>query len=314
MNDRSSEAGKQGRGGDDVPPSGEAAWFLSDCAANVDAVPPLDPWLASLVQDSMHVDGSVVPRDLMWARIRQQRREGLATTAEREAVMRHVAAHDGNSDVKNHVKNDVKNRVKNPVVNRVKNDVARVRIGITRAVVSRVVAIAATLAIGVAIGRYGTANTIQVAAATADGKPFGAGTSTVAAPEHIAARASHAGEPAVVAMEEHLARTVALLVAVRDGSPDARPVADVTGWARELLGTTRLLLDEPQLRDDRTRRLLQDLELVLVQIIQARGTTAPEARRAPSETMRETNLLPRVRAVVTASITVEESSFRGIAE
>jgi hypothetical protein len=88
----------------------------------------------------------------------------------------------------------------------------------------------------------------------------------------------------------------------------------VSGWARELLSTTRLLLDEPQLREDRTRRLLQDLELVLVQIIQARGTAAPEARRAPSETMRETNLLPRVRAAATASAATVEPSFRGIAE
>ena len=61
------------------------------------------------------------------------------------------------------------------------------------------------------------------------------------------------------------------------------------------MSTTRLLLDEPQLRDERTRRLLQDLELVLVQIVHARGS-APAMRQAPNETMRETNLLPRVRA------------------
>jgi len=74
-----------------------------------------------------------------------------------------------------------------------------------------------------------------------------------------------------------------------------------------------MLLDEPTLHDDRTRRLLQDLELVLVQIIQARGTAAPEAKRAPSETMRETNPLPRVRAVVTASV-APETTIRGFAE
>jgi hypothetical protein len=67
-----------------------------------------------------------------------------------------------------------------------------------------------------------------------------------------------------------------------------------------------LLIDEPQLRDERTRRLLQDLELVLVQIIQARGS-APEAQRAPKETLRETNLLPRMRAIVTASRPLEET-------
>jgi len=289
MTDRGSEAGKQGSSEDDAGAGTPEDWFVPENATHTDAVPPLEPWMASLVKESMHVDDSAVPRDLMWARIRQQRREGLATTAEREAVLREVAAFD--------------------VATR---SVAKPGFRVTRTIVSRVLAIAATLAIGVAIGRYG--NTEQGAVATVASNSIGAGASTGAAMDGAAARASHAGEPAVVAMEEHLARTVALLVAVRDGRPDAQPAADVSGWARELLITTRLLLDEPQLREDRTRRLLQDLELVLVQIIQARGTAAPEARRAPSETMRETNLLPRVRAAATASIPTVEPSFRGIAE
>jgi hypothetical protein len=107
-------------------------------------------------------------------------------------------------------------------------------------------------------------------------------------------------DPAHVAMEEHLARTVALLTKVRNEDPVNGPASDLSSGARELLGTTRLLLDEPRLRDERTRRLLQDLELVLVQITYVRGS-APATQRAPSETMRETNLLPRVRAAVTAS-------------
>ena len=113
-------------------------------------------------------------------------------------------------------------------------------------------------------------------------------------------------DPVRVAMGEHLARTVALLTTVRDQDPSMGPGADVSAWARDLLSTTRLLIDEPQLRDERTRRLLQDLELVLVQIIQARGS-APETQRAPKETIRETNLLPRVRAIVTASRPIEET-------
>jgi hypothetical protein len=290
MTDRGRESGKQGSE-DDAEPGNPAEWFVPESVAHTDAVPPLEPWLASLVKESMHVDDSAVPRDLMWARIRQQRREGLATTAEREAVLREVAAFDLAT-----------------------REVATPKYRVTRTIASRVLAIAATLAIGVAIGRYGTTNKSSGAAASVASGNTGAGTSTGMAIDGAASRPSQGAEPAVVAMEEHLARTVALLVAVRDGSPEARPAADVSGWARELLITTRLLLDEPQLREDRTRRLLQDLELVLVQIIQARGTAAPEARRAPSETMRETNLLPRVRAAATASIPTVEPSFRGIAE
>ncbi|MEO7521562.1 MAG: hypothetical protein ABIW79_07075 [Gemmatimonas sp.] len=288
MTERSREAEGQS-GSEDL--RSPVDWFVADAVIERDAVQPLEPWLSSLVKDAMHIDDSSVPRDLMWARIRQQRREGLATTAEREtakleAATLDVATHKG----------------------------ARHGFRVTRTIMSRVLAVAATLAIGVAIGRYGTPVPSQGAGATVANPVGSAGASTTAAVDGAAARALHAGEPAVVAMEEHLARTVALLVAVRNESPDAGPGADVSGWARELLGTTRLLLDEPQLREYRTRRLLQDLELVLVQIIQARGTAAPEARRAPSETMRETNLLPRVRAAATASITTGEPPFRGIAE
>lgn len=188
------------------------------------------------------------------------------------------------------------------------------RFPVSRTIVTRLIAVAATLLVGVAIGRYGISGS-----ASERGRHAAVATEAKTAVHAVEALSTeyavaHASDPAVIAMEEHLARTVALLVTVRDESPLTRPASDVAGWARELLGTTRLLLDEPQLRDDRTRRLLQDLELVLVQIVQARGTAAPEARRAPSETMRETNLLPRVRAAATASSNSEETTLTGIAE
>jgi hypothetical protein len=250
----------------------------------------MDPWMMELVQHAMRVDESDVPRELMWARIRQQRRGGAAQGA---------LAASGEPAL------TVTSPAATPVAASLQSHGAPRRFGGRRSVAMQVLAVAATLAIGVAIGRFGVPSGSSGSAGTAPQVATATGTQGT--------QGTHQNDPAVVAMEEHLARTVALLVTVRDESPDARPGADVAGWARELLGTTRMLLDEPQLRDDRTRRLLQDLELVLVQIIQARGTAAPEARRAPSETMRETNLLPRVRAVVTASNSTE-STFRGIAE
>ena len=242
----------------------------------------LDAWTARLVQDAMHVESADIPREMMWARIRQQREASV--TPSHETARSLVAA------------------------------TGRTRSLDTRRLFTTIAAIAATLVIGVAIGRYTTPGplpgTIPDVAQVADGAGAAAGGGVNA---RAAAQAARATEPARVAMEEHFARTVALLTTVRDENPNVGPGADMTGWARELLGTTRMLLDEPQLHDDRTRRLLQDLELVLVQIIQARGTAAPEARRAPSETMRETNLLPRVRAVVTASV-APETTIRGFAE
>jgi len=156
-----------------------------------------------------------------------------------------------------------------------------------------VAAIAAVLVCGIAIGRYVMPRSAPPTAPV------------------IAQFSDSMAAPARVAMAEHLVRTDALLTEVRDRDPKKGPGLDVTSWTRELLGTTRLLLDEPSLRDDRTRGLLQDLELVLMQIIDARGTSAPEVRSAPTETMRETNLLPRVRAVMTAATRREELTDHG---
>lgn len=241
---------------------------------------PLEPWLQQLAVEALDVADAAIPREMMWARIRQQR---AAAAAAPEPV--HMAP-----------------AVARPAPTRT------ARRWTSTPMLVRITAIAATLLVGVAIGRYG----VPMTGALVSGSPTSP--SSMQQSAAAAAASAQANAPVVIAMEEHLARTVALLTTVRDENPNARPGADVSGWARDLLGTTRLLIDEPSLRDARTRRLLQDLELVLAQIIQAGGTTAPEARRAPSETMRETNLLPRVRAVVTASSHAEESSFRGVAE
>jgi hypothetical protein len=172
---------------------------------------------------------------------------------------------------------------------------------------TRVAAIAAVLVGGVAIGRYvvPVAPTTVAAADSAQTSTDRPRNEMGLGPDALA-ELPPSNDPVRVAMGEHLVRTVALLTTVRDQDPSMGPGADVSAWARELLRTTRLLIDEPQLRDERTHRLLQDLELVLVQIIQARGS-APETQRAPKETLRETNLLPRMRAVVTASRPLEET-------
>lgn len=158
-------------------------------------------------------------------------------------------------------------------------------------------AAAAVLVAGVAIGRYVLPAAPAATVAVSD--------STTAARDAAAAVNS---EPVRVAMQEHLARTVSLLTTVRDDAPTASVSAELGPLAKELLTTTRLLLDQPQLRDDRTRRLLQDLELVLLQVIQAR-TAAPETQNAPRETLRETNLLTRVNALVTASAATDAAIY-----
>ena len=53
------------------------------------------------------------------------------------------------------------------------------------------------------------------------------------------------------------------------------PAADFAGQAQDLLTNTRLLLDSKRVADVRTRKLLEDLELVLAQI----ATLNPRQRR-----------------------------------
>lgn len=163
----------------------------------------------------------------------------------------------------------------------------------------QIAAAAAVLVTGVAIGRYMVPSQAPMVPVVRD--------SAVAS---TAPGMAMSADPSYVAMQEHLVRTVALLTTVRDESVQRDANADLAPRAKELLSTTRLLLDQPQLRDERTRRLLQDLELVLVQVIQARST-APETQNAPRETLRETDLLTRVNALVTASTLTGAAIYGG---
>lgn len=253
---------------------------------------PLEPWIMSMAREVTDVDADAIPREMMWARL-QHRRATLASLpgTAYSAPVNTVSAHD---------------------IVPLETRRQRVAVSGRRTWVLRAAGIAAVLVGGIGVGRYLLPSTgpskYQLASSVAV-----ASSDSVAAlglgPDALAAL-PRSSDPAHVAMGEHLARTVALLTTLRDEDPSHAPIADLDGWARELLSTTRLLLDEPQLRDERTRRLLQDLELVLVQIVQARKA-APETNRAPGETMRETNLLPRVRAAVTAARRGEEPTLGG---
>ena len=128
-------------------------------------------------------------------------------------------------------------------------------------------------------------------------------------PAAVAATAAPAPQtdPYRVAAVEHLSRSRALLTSFQHSSADAQTQALVTHWADDLLSNTRLLLDSPAADDPRLQRLLQDLELVLVQIAQLRSDRA-EADLA-RDAIDESGVLPRMRAVVppAASTTLGES-------
>ena len=104
-------------------------------------------------------------------------------------------------------------------------------------------AAAAVLAIGVGLGRVSMRHQQTI----------------VVAPGDLAYR---------VAAAQYLSRTEALLTGFRSEARTGRIDVQFAGQARDLLTTTRLMLDSPAAEGPRLRSLLEDLELVLAQIAQ----------------------------------------------
>jgi hypothetical protein len=115
-----------------------------------------------------------------------------------------------------------------------------------------------------------------------------------------------------VAAVRHLTAVEALLVSYRADPLDSLADARVASWARSLLQDTRLLLDSPAANAPVRRRLLEDLELVLVQMARlapADSASGPAQLRREREeralidgTMRDARVLPRLRRAIPAGV------------
>jgi hypothetical protein len=142
-------------------------------------------------------------------------------------------------------------------------------------------AAAATLAVGVALGRWSAVR------AAGSGPPAVA--EVPLAPD----------APLRLAATQYLTRAEALLTGVRSGSV---PVdAPFLASARELLTMTRLLLDSPLAQDPQLLDLLEDLELVLAQVVRLE----PAPREADdldliTDGLNQRGVLPRLRAAIPA--------------
>jgi hypothetical protein len=113
-------------------------------------------------------------------------------------------------------------------------------------------AAAAVLAVGVAIGRF-----------SAPSEPAGSGPAgTIASSTPAPAPRERSTVATQVATSNHLSQVETFLTEF--GS--APPTPDFSDQAKDLVGTTRMLLDSKRVVDPRTRALLEDLELVLTQI------------------------------------------------
>jgi hypothetical protein len=101
-----------------------------------------------------------------------------------------------------------------------------------------------------------------------------------------------------------LVQAEALLTAYRGAEAttrDPQAMQQAARWARDVLSSTRLLIDSPAGRDPQMRTLFTDLELVLAQIVQLSGTPLQASERELIDrAMRDRDLLPRLRSAVPA--------------
>lgn len=155
-------------------------------------------------------------------------------------------------------------------------------------------AAAATLVIGIGIGRYlpaGRANTVapQSSAAVA--------TAGTVAPDTSAVADAYRQQTT-----RYLGQAAALLISLPNQAGSTKTDAVFAGKAADLLVTTRLLMDSPAAQDPKLRSLLEDLELVLVQIARLRGERNKSDLDLIHQAVEQGDVLSRLNsAVVTQS-------------
>lgn len=149
------------------------------------------------------------------------------------------------------------------------------------------IGIAATLMIGVAIGRFSSRTTTRSQLVVQH------------APRVIDDSLSSAAHSRATTFE-HLAEAEVFLTAVRADLKAGRSDAERTERSRELLVRTRLLLGNAARTSPEMSRLLEDLELLLAEISAMPAARSSMDKKLLDESMREGNVLPRIRATLPA--------------
>jgi hypothetical protein len=97
---------------------------------------------------------------------------------------------------------------------------------------------------------------------------------------------------------QHLVQVEALLTSFKGDLNQGRMDAQIASWGKELLSNTRLLLDSPVAADPVRRKLLQDLELVLVQIVQLSPGASARDRDLIKGALTDDQVLTRLRTAI----------------
>lgn len=152
-------------------------------------------------------------------------------------------------------------------------------------------AIAATLVIGIAIGRGSTSighsgvETLAKAVAHSD----------TIAPSRIDAALDR---PYEVETSQYLGQTAALLTALPSEMKSGRGDRQFAARATDLLARTRLLMDSPAANEPAMRDLLEDLELVLAQVVRLPANGNRTDLDIINRALEMRDVIPRLRTAV----------------
>jgi hypothetical protein len=154
------------------------------------------------------------------------------------------------------------------------------------------VGLAATLLLGVTIGRLTVHRPQGIASGRVTGGP--------ALPEPTPSRLGAPRQYQLAAVA-HLTQAEALLTTLHSETRGGQVDTSITRWARDLLSTTRLMLDSPAANDRQLRGLLEDLELVLVQITQLKSGRDAQDLDYIDQAVRQRDVLTRLRQTAPAA-------------
>ena len=100
----------------------------------------------------------------------------------------------------------------------------------------------------------------------------------------------------------HLAGAEAMITSFQSSAPRGEQDAAMASWSRELLGTTRTLEASPVAKDPVMKRLLDDLDLVITQIVQytARGTYDPDELQLIDQSIQRRSVITKLRSTLPA--------------
>jgi hypothetical protein len=152
-----------------------------------------------------------------------------------------------------------------------------------------VIGMAATLLLGIGIGRM----------TSTDSAPVTAGPTVAAVTTADVPVQDDITGPYRAVTSRYLGQTVALLVSL-PSSGDYQADGKLVERAGELLSTTRLLLDSPAADDPELKVLLDDLELVLAQVVRLSARRHDQELEMITDALEERDVLPRLQNAVTS--------------